>query len=188
MGLRLHQILENGSRVKMAISKYSRFHLTIQKLASNKASGWFLSRSLRHLDRIFLKLSAGRFTLTGLLTGVPVGLLTTTGARSGLPRTHPLLYLVDESDPDKIALVASNFGQKRNPAWYYNLKANPEATFKIDGQVGAYTSCEAVGEEYERLWKKAEETFLGYQLYKQRAGNRRIPIMVLTRIGRLYNG
>jgi deazaflavin-dependent oxidoreductase (nitroreductase family) len=166
----------------MAERKYSRFHLAIQKLASFKASGWFLYHYLHHFDRVILRVSGGRLTLTSLLTGVPIGLLTTSGARSGLPRTHPLLYLADESDPDKIALVASNFGQERNPAWYYNLKANPEATFKIDGQVGEYTAREAKEEEYVIWWKKAEGAYLGYPLYKQRAKNRRIPIMVLSRI------
>jgi deazaflavin-dependent oxidoreductase (nitroreductase family) len=118
--------------------------------------------------------------MTSLLAGLPVVLVTTTGAKTGRPRTLPLLCIRDESDPNTFALIASNWGQRRNPAWYYNLKTNPRATCTIEGRTGEYIAHEATGEEYERFWRYAENIYIGYPRYKQRAGRRHIPIMVMT--------
>jgi deazaflavin-dependent oxidoreductase (nitroreductase family) len=168
----------------VAKKSYSRFNLIVQKLASTRAGSWILARTLPTLDRFILKLTAGRKTMTGILSGVSVLLLTTTGARSRVPRTHPLLCLQDECTPDVYAVVASNWGQQHYPAWYYNLKANPQATIKIGGQVGEYTAHEASGEEYNRLWQCALDSYLGFPFYKKRAGSRHIPIMVLRPVKR----
>src|SRR5262245_20064927 len=89
----------------------------------------------------------GRATLTSALAGLAVVLLTTTGAKSGLPRTLPLLCIRDERSPSTFALVASNWGQTHYPAWYFNLKANPQAVGSIRGQVQTYVAHEASGEE-----------------------------------------
>lgn len=158
---------------------YSPLQRLMQKIASSRPGGWLSSVTMRSLDHQLLKLTGGRSTLTGLATGLPVVILTTTGARSGLPRTLPLLYIRDEQDPTKFALIASNWGQSHHPAWYFNLKANPRAACSIDRQIREYIAHEAVGEEYERFWQYAEETYLGYPLYQQRAGERRIPILVM---------
>lgn len=119
-------------------------------------------------------------TLTHYLSGLPVVLLTTTGARSGLPRSIPLAYIRDPNDPDLFAVIASNLGQPHHPAWYYNLKANPHAKGAIENQVKAYIAHEAKDEEYARFWQYASEIYLGFPLYQQRAGERHIPIMVLA--------
>ena len=117
---------------------YSPFHSLIQRIAASKPGAWFFARTLHHFDRIFLKLSGGRETMTGLVGGLPVVFLTSKGAKSGLPRTVPLLCVRDESDPVSFALIATNWGQKPYPAWYFNLKANPKATCSIAGQVGQF--------------------------------------------------
>jgi deazaflavin-dependent oxidoreductase (nitroreductase family) len=119
-------------------------------------------------------------SLTHTLAGLPVVILTTTGARSGLPRSMPLAYIGDPNDPNRFAVIASYFGQPGNPAWYYNLKANPHATGAIDGQVKTYLAHEASDEDYGMFWDAALYIYPGYQLYKQRAGRRHIPIMVLV--------
>jgi len=77
-----------------------------------------LRSHLHHFDHVAFKLSGGRATLTSALAGLPVVHLTTTGAKSGLPRTLPLLCIRDERNPDTFALVASNWGQTHYPAWY----------------------------------------------------------------------
>src|SRR5262245_11142078 len=105
--------------------RYSFFHLLVQKIGSSRFGAWFYARTLHHFDRVAFKLSGGRATLTSALAGLPVVLLTTTGAKSGLPRTFPLLCIRDERSPSTFALVASNWGQTHYPAWYFNLKANP---------------------------------------------------------------
>jgi deazaflavin-dependent oxidoreductase (nitroreductase family) len=108
-------------------------------------------------------------------------LVTTTGARTGKPRTLPLLCIRNKDDPTLFALIASNWGQRHYPAWYYNLKVHPQVTCTLAGQVGRYVAREAVAEEYERFWRYAADTYLGYPMYKQRiGGRRRIPIMVMT--------
>lgn len=153
----------------------------VQSLAASRLGAWFLARVLHHLDAAVFKLSRGHRTLSGMLSGLPTVILSTTGAKSGRPRSVPLLYIQDIQDPDKFALIASNWGQRRYPAWYFNLKAHSQATCAIDGQSAAYTAHEAAGEEYERFWKRATEIYMGYVLYKRRiASGRRIPIMVMT--------
>jgi deazaflavin-dependent oxidoreductase (nitroreductase family) len=164
----------------MTRRRYSFLHSTIQKISSTRPVSWFLSRTLHHIDRVFLKLSNSRVTLTSILAGMPMLVLTTTGAKSGLARSLPLVFIRDEQDPNVFALIASNLGQQHNPGWYFNLKANPRATCSVAGQVGKYIAHEASAEEYEMFWRYATETYNGYSLYKQRADHRKIPIMVLT--------
>jgi deazaflavin-dependent oxidoreductase (nitroreductase family) len=140
----------------------------------------FFARHLHRIDRIFLKLNKGRMTLTHYLSGLPVIILTTIGARSGLPRTMPLACIPVSEEPGSVAVVASNLGQPHHPGWYYNLKAHPRITGTIDRQARTYVAHEANGEEYDRLWTYALIIYPGFKHYQLRVGNRRIPIMVLV--------
>jgi deazaflavin-dependent oxidoreductase (nitroreductase family) len=115
-----------------------------------------------------------------VLTGLPEVMVTTIGAKSKLPRTLPLVYIRADADAKTFALIASNFGQRHNPAWYYNLKAHPVATCVLDGQTGEYSAREATGAEYDKFWQNTVDTYFGYALYKQRASHRHIPILVLS--------
>ena len=163
----------------MARRKYSFFHSSLQKMASTRPGAWFYSHTLHRFDRIFLRLTGGRATMSNLLAGLPVVMVTTTGAKSGLARTLPLMCIRDERDARKFAIIASNWGQRHYPAWYFNLKANPRASCSIRGQVAEYVAHEADGEEYEMFWQYATDTYIGYPLYKERVSRRRIPIMVM---------
>jgi deazaflavin-dependent oxidoreductase (nitroreductase family) len=161
--------------------RYSLFHRIGQKIAASKPGSWYFSRTQHHLDRLLLKLTGGRRSLTGLLAGLPVVTLTVTGAKSGLPRTVPLLYIRDPETPDRFALIASNYGQRHYPAWYHNLKANPQATCTIRGEARHYTATEGEGDEYQRFWGYAQETYPGFPNYAKWVGDQRhIPIMVMT--------
>lgn len=151
----------------------------VQRLAASAAGSWLLARTLHHLDRLALAVSGGRWSLTGILTGSPVVVVTTTGARSGRLRRTPLLGIRDRAHPGAFALVASNWGQRHHPAWYFNLKAHPEALCAVAGQSGPFVAHEAWGDEYDRFWRYAADTYPGYPLYRQRAGGRRIPILVM---------
>ena len=164
----------------MATKEYSTFERFMQRVASSRAGARFLAPALHRLDRIVLKLSGGKTTMTSILGGLPVVYVTATGANSGLPRSLPLIFIQDRANSDSFALIASNYGQRHNPAWYYNLKANPRAQCAIAGQTEEYIAHEAEGEEYDRYWQAAADTYIGYPLYKQRAAHRRIPIMVMT--------
>ena len=105
----------------------------------------------------------------------PVLLLNTTGRKSGTERTTPLLYLQDGED---IAIVASNGGARQHPAWYLNLRANPEATVEIGDRKLRVRAEQASPEEKERLWPKLVEMYGSYEDYQRRT-EREIPVIVL---------
>ncbi len=151
----------------------------IKRLASGAPIAWLLSKTLRHLDRAVAILSGGRTTATTLLTGLPVIELTTIGAKSGQPRTTPLIAGVDG---DKLILFATNFGGPKAPAWSYNLRAHPVATVTYRGRSATYRSREATPEEQERYWPLADAIYVGYAAYRRRAAHREIPVFVLERL------
>ena len=150
----------------MAKQQYSLIHSSMQKIASSRPGAWFFSRTQHHFDRVLLKLSNERLTLTSILAGLPVVIVTSIGAKSGLPRSAPLLRIQDDADPNTFAIIASNWGQGHHPAWYYNLKANPRATCLLDGQTYDYVAHEASGDEYEKFWQLAIDTYIGFPSYK----------------------
>ena len=124
-----------------------------------------------------LRFSRGRYSVTSLLAGLPVVMVTTVGAKSGQPRSLPLVAI---PDGENVILIASNFGQKHHPAWYHNLRAHPEVHLTYAGQTVAYTARETSGEERERCWRRAVDLYSGYPLYERRAASRRIPVMLLV--------
>ena len=147
---------------------------SLERFASSRLGAWLFVHVFPYVDRPLLKLSKGRFSIAA---GYNIALLITTGARTGKPRSTPLLYIVDEGN---IVLIASKGGSPHHPAWYHNLLANPEATVIFQGREGKFIALEATGEERERLWKKAVDYYAGYVDYSKRTGGRRIPIIVLT--------
>lgn len=151
----------------------------VKRLASTAPAAWLLSKTLRHLDRMVALLSGGRTTATTLLTGLPVVYLTTIGAKSGQPRTTPLIAGVDG---DKLIVFATNFGGPKAPAWSYNLRAHPMATVTYRGRSATYRSREATPEERERYWPLADAIYAGYAAYRRRATHRDIPVFVLEKV------
>jgi deazaflavin-dependent oxidoreductase (nitroreductase family) len=153
------------------------FQRSLHPILKTKASGWLLARTLHHLDRPVLRLTRGRRSATGIVAGLPVVTVTTIGAKSGQPRGVPLVALPDGED---VILIASNFGQKHHPAWYYNLRAHPHAHLTYEGKTVFYTARETEGEERERCWQRAIEAYSGYAAYKKRAEHRTIGVFRLT--------
>jgi F420H(2)-dependent quinone reductase len=150
------------------------------RLAATPLAARVFSVTFHHLDRPVMRLSKGRTSITSMVTGLPVVTLTTLGAKSGQPRSVPLIGI---PDGDKIVLIASNWGQTHHPGWYFNLRANPEASILRSGRTGKYLAHEAVGSEYDSYWSRAVELYIGYAAYKTRTGGRKIPIMVLIPTG-----
>ena len=105
----------------------------------------------------------------------PMLLLEHLGAKSGQRRTSPLAYVRDGED---IVLVASKGGHSRNPAWYHNLRAHPEATVQVGSERRPVRAREATASERKRLWPMAVRTYSGYREYQERT-DRQIPLMVL---------
>lgn len=134
-----------------------------------------LSRILHRADNAFFKLTGGAHSIAEIV-GLPIVQLRTIGAKSGKNLTLPIVGL---SDDEKIALISTNFGRRRNPGWYYNLKANPRCEVIKGRQVCVYMAREVNGDEYDRYWRLALSYYAGYEKYKERAAPRRIPIMLL---------
>lgn len=155
--------------------KPNTFQKLIHRFLMLQPVSKFLSVALYRLDILLSKLTKGKHTVTELV-GLPVMQLTTTGAKSGQPRAMPLVSLFDG---EKIALIASNFGGKNNPGWYYNLKANPKCTVEVNGRAAEYIARRAEGAEREKYWAMAVSYYKGYEKYKNRAAPRVIPVMIL---------
>ena len=79
-----------------------------------------------------------------------------------------------------LLLIGTSFGSKSHPAWYLNLMANPRASVLMDKQSFDVIAREASPEETPVLWKKATQTYGGYEKYLERVGGREVPIIVLS--------
>ena len=148
----------------------------IQRISRTSLGYKFVSSVPPKLDPALLRLTGGRFSFGYPL---PVMLLTVTGAKSGLPRSSPLVYL---TDGDCLILIASNFGRTGHPAWYHNLKVNPTVEVLAGKRSGTYTATEITDPaERDRAWAEAVQVYPGYEDYVARAQGRVIPIIRLTR-------
>jgi deazaflavin-dependent oxidoreductase (nitroreductase family) len=160
----------------MSFDRASPLQRFIRRLAASGPGSWFFAPILHHIDRPVYRLTGGRRTLTSLISGMPVIMLTTTGARSGRPRTLPL---VGVPDGEGLAVIASNFGREHHPAWSHNLRAHPEATMTVFGREHPVRACVAEGEDRARLWSEGLRIYPGFSLYQRRASHRRIVIWQL---------
>ena len=107
----------------------------------------------------------------------PTLLLDHVGAKSGIERTTPLLYVEDRPD---VVVVASKGGHPRHPAWYHNLRANPDTTVQIGAERRRVRARVATPQERERLWPKAVAAYREYRHYQERT-RREIPLVILER-------
>jgi F420H(2)-dependent quinone reductase len=107
----------------------------------------------------------------------PMLLLDHVGAKSGVRRTTPLLYMTDGDD---VVIVASKGGYERHPAWYHNLRAHPETTVQIGAERRAVRARTVTPPERERLWPKVVGAYRDYERYQERTG-REIPLLILER-------
>jgi deazaflavin-dependent oxidoreductase (nitroreductase family) len=148
----------------------------LRRFAASGPGSWLFARVLHRIDRPVYRLTRGRHTFASLVSGIPVVMLTTTGARSGQPRSVPVLGL---PTPEGLAVIASNFGQRRHPAWYHNLRANPVGQVAVDGEVRGFRAIEAQGERRERIWEQGLRVYPGWSQYERRASHRRIAVFVL---------
>ncbi|MCB8938343.1 MAG: nitroreductase family deazaflavin-dependent oxidoreductase [Ardenticatenaceae bacterium] len=150
------------------------------RIAMSAVGAQIMARVMHHLDKLVLKVSNGRSTATTFLAGLQILNLTTIGAKSGQPRTVPLLAVPFKNE--QLVLIASNWGQQKNPAWYYNICANPEVTVTRNGRSQTYLARETEGDERAACWQTAVETYPGYPAYERRT-SRRIPVILLTPTG-----
>lgn len=134
------------------------------------------ARGLRWTGKLntpLYRLSGGR--IGGKVGRAPVLLLTTTGRKSGQPRTAPVLYL---ADGENVILINTNAGNAKIPAWSLNLKANPEAEIEIGRERRPVRARIAEGEERADLWRKSNVQYAGFDDYEAKL-NREISVFVL---------
>jgi deazaflavin-dependent oxidoreductase (nitroreductase family) len=155
----------------------NRFRRVVRVTAAWKPLSLFYAHTLHHIDRVVYRLTSGRATFVSWVTGMPVVMLTTIGAKSGRRHTCPLVAL---QEGDRMVVIASNYGQHRNPAWYHNLCANPRATIRFEGITQAVVARELEGEERARHYERGIEIYPGWTTYRKRAAHRRIPVLELT--------
>jgi deazaflavin-dependent oxidoreductase (nitroreductase family) len=110
-------------------------------------------------------------------SGAPILLLTTTGRKSGEPRTAPLLYLRDGED---YIIVASKGGMSRHPQWYLNLQAQPRCEVQVGKETFRVTAAAVDEEEKKELWPRLVAMYPDYDVYQKRTA-RQIPVVRLTR-------
>jgi deazaflavin-dependent oxidoreductase (nitroreductase family) len=152
------------------------FRRLVRRTAATRLMAKIYGVIQQPLDRLVYRLTRGRTTTSSWLAGVQITMLTTTGAKSGQPRTLPVLCL---PDGEEMILIASNFGRPHNPAWYHNLRANPRATIVFEGTSREVTTRELSGAERERDYRRGEEIYPGFTHYRRWAANRQIPVLRL---------
>jgi deazaflavin-dependent oxidoreductase (nitroreductase family) len=152
------------------------FQRAMQAFGSTSAGAWFFSKTLRHLDRAMHAVTKGRRSTPEVLAGLPVVLVTTTGRKSGEPRTSPLIAPPID---DTIALVGTNFGQANTPAWVFNLEADPRATVEHHNVALEVSARPATDDERDRIWAAAGSLYGGYVKYQERIRGRAIRLFVL---------
>jgi deazaflavin-dependent oxidoreductase (nitroreductase family) len=154
----------------------SRFKRALFAFALTKTGTWYSSQLGARIDPWLLRVSGGR--LDHAFGQIPIVLVHVRGARSGVERTVPLLYFNDGED---VILIASSYGRPKLPAWYHNLKANPDVRLEVRGKVVPYTAREVTGEDRDRLFELGKQVYRGYTQYRARTeGVREIPVFRLS--------
>jgi deazaflavin-dependent oxidoreductase (nitroreductase family) len=113
----------------------------------------------------------------GQFEGAPLLLLTTTGAKSGKRRVHPMMYL---PEGDRLFVFASKAGAPTNPDWYHNLVAHPDASVEVGPDSYDVTATVLEGAERDRVFAEQARRYPGFAEYQ--AGTERIiPVVALVR-------
>jgi deazaflavin-dependent oxidoreductase (nitroreductase family) len=149
------------------------FNRALERAGRQRPVTWFLVNIGGRIDPILMRLTGGRLKST---MNAPTVVLTHTGAKSGKQRKTPLAYFTDGDD---VILIASKGGAEHNPAWYHNVRANPEVELWNSGGGGRYRAREAEGDERRRLWELTTSFNAGYADYQERT-ERAIPVIVCS--------
>ena len=128
-------------------------------------------------EQIIDEYRANHGVLGGPFVGAPLLLLTTTGARTGQPRTSPVAY---GTDGDRIFVVASKAGADTNPDWFHNLVANPTVQVELAADTFSATAVVVGEDERARLYAEMVAAMPGFADYEN-STSRVIPVVVLDR-------
>jgi deazaflavin-dependent oxidoreductase (nitroreductase family) len=138
----------------------------VAPVTRTRAFRWAAPRAMPPVERLIAALTGRSVQLSGLL--VPSLILTTTGAKSGMPRDSVLMYT---ANGDGRAIIAgTSFAREKHPAWTYNLLAHPEAEITVRGRRYAVRASVIEGEARERAWALIERQWPGYRAYERESG------------------
>ncbi len=116
----------------------------------------------------------------GWFEGMPMVLVHTTGAKSGIERIIPLVYLPDADEPSRIYIFASKGGAPKSPDWYFNVLANPDVTLEVGADTYDATATELVGPQRDAVYAEQARRYSNFADY-EKATDRVIPVIALTR-------
>ncbi len=114
----------------------------------------------------------------GYFEGAPMILIHHVGARSGIERVNPLVYLPDGDD---MVIAATKGGAPTNPDWYHNLLANPRITVEVAGETFTVQADEATGSDRDELWQRLVQMRPGFAEYESKT-SRTFPMFRLSRL------
>jgi len=164
-----------GSAVEQPWGDPNLAQRVVRRIAATSPGAWLLSRTLRPIDSVILRLTSGRATFTSIAAGLPVVVLITTGARTGLPRRTVVLGIPFGSD---IAVVAGNFGQAP-PAWQHNLLRHPQVTARIGGRSLSLVARPVGDDERQSVLDAAIRVYPPYAVYATRTQGRAFRLFLL---------
>ncbi|MBO0885700.1 MAG: nitroreductase family deazaflavin-dependent oxidoreductase [Mycobacterium sp.] len=148
----------------------------LERLLMSPVGYQFLVRLAPRIDKMLISRTNGRLSSAGI---GKFGLVTTTGAKSGQSRTHPLTLIADS---DGLLAVGSNYGRPNHPAWTTNLLANPECSVEFMGPPTLHKAELLTGNARALAWTKITDFFAGYERYQASCAPREIRVFRLRPI------
>lgn len=133
----------------------------------------FLLHLAPRIDKVLIPRTKGRLSCAGI---DKVGLVTSTGAKSGKPRTHPLALF---QDTEGLVAIGSNYGRPQHPAWSANLLAHPECTVEFIGPPRQYRAELLTGDARDAAWAHAIDYYAGFDNYRINCAPREIRVFRL---------
>jgi deazaflavin-dependent oxidoreductase (nitroreductase family) len=148
----------------------------LQRAAAHRRVSPALQKTLHPLDKTIHGTTGGRHTAASLLTGIPVVMLTTTGAKTGNSRTSPLIGIPMDND---LAVIGSNYGTGATPGWVHNLEANPSGAVTYRDRTVDVVARRADDQETDRVFDVAATIYAALPAYRTRAAHRTIRVFAL---------
>jgi deazaflavin-dependent oxidoreductase (nitroreductase family) len=145
----------------------------LERFAMSGAGYRFLLHVAPRIDKAVIPRTKGRLSSTGV---DKVGVVTTTGAKSGQARPQPLV-LID--DGDGLLAIGSNYGRPTHPGWSHNLLANPECVVEFRGPPTTHRAELLTGDARASAWATAVDFYAGYEQYRTRCAPREIRVFRL---------
>jgi deazaflavin-dependent oxidoreductase (nitroreductase family) len=152
-----------------------RLRRIILSMAATRSGIGLFHLFVRLIDLPVSRLTKGTYIPSANWNIMPIIYLTTSGAKSGIARSSPVLCI---PDGENLILVGSNWGNPKNPAWAYNLRTHPHAQVRKGKIAKGFSARELRGDERAACWQKAVRFYPPYVAYEQHA-RRALPIFLL---------